>query len=145
MKYGIISQIDYSKGVAKVFIDELGIVTDWLTLPKNINENWVFNIKQQVAVIFNGEDGEILHTVPSTNDNPPSWANDHVEGFQFKDGTKVIYDNTSKKLSIDAGAGTLEFTCSKLKVTGDVVAGDNEISLLTHIHTTPVGPSGVPL
>ena len=61
MYYGIISEVDYSKGIARVSIDELDIVTDWATLPKNKKQNWVFDIKSQVAVLIhdNGEDAEI--------------------------------------------------------------------------------------
>ena len=158
LKYGILSEIDYTAGRARVFIDEDDIVTDWLTLPKNINENRYFALKQQVAVLFhkNGEDGEILHEVPTDETLPPSWANDHTEGVQFKDGTTVTYDSTSKKLKIDAGTGELEFVCSKLKISGniectkltassDVVAGVTNISLTGHTHTTPSGPSGPPI
>ena len=147
LKYGIISEIDYPNGVAKVFIDEMDMVTDWLTLPKSINANISFFVKQQVAIIMheNGEDGEILNIIPNDDMKPPSWANEDVEGFQFKDGTKVTYNNKSKKLKIDAGTGELEFVCSKLTVSGDVVAGVNKISLTTHTHTTPAGPSGTPI
>lgn len=158
LKYGILSEIDYSSGRARVFIDEDDIVTDWLTLPKNINENRVFAIKQQVAVLFheNNEDGEILHEVPTEDIHPPSWANDHTEGVQFKDGTTVIYDSNSKKLKIDAGSGDIEFVCSKLTISGDincskltassdVIAGTTNVSLKNHTHTTPSGPSGPPI
>lgn len=153
LKYGIISEVDYQNGVARVYIDELDIVTDWATLPKNINQNWNFPLKSQVAVLFheNGEDCEILHEVPFTGRNSPEWANENTEGVQFKDGTTVIYDNNSKKLTISAGSGEIEFVCSKLTVSGDIVAdgdvtaGTGKISLINHIHTSPVGPTGKPI
>ena len=147
LKYGIISEIDYASGTARVFIDELDIVTDWLTLPKRINENKIFSIKQQVSILIheNGEDGMILLEEPHDGNRPPSWASDHTEGVQFKDGTTIIYDTESKKLQINAGAGEIEFVCSKLTVSGDVIAGTEQISLVNHIHTTPVGPSGKPI
>ncbi len=153
MYYGIISEVDYSKGIARVSIDELDIVTDWATLPKNKKQNWVFDIKSQVAVLIhdNGEDAEILHEVPYEGSYPPSWASKDKEGVEFSDGTTIIYDNNSKKLTITAGTGEIEFVCSKLTVSGDIIAGgdvtagDENISLINHIHTTPVGPSGKPI
>lgn len=147
MKYGILSEIDYTKGEARVYIDELDIVTDWATLPKKINSNKIFKLKQQVSVLIhdNGEDCEILNEVPSDDDRPPIWANDHTEGIQFSDGTTIIYDNKKKELTINAPSVELIFNCSKLTVTGDVVAGTDKISLVNHVHTTPIGPSGVPV
>lgn len=142
-RYGIISEIDYTSGTARVFFDDIGIVSDWLTLPQNTNSNKAYQLKQQVAVIIseNGEDGEILREIG----DPPSWASGSVEGVEFSDGTKVVYDNLSKKLTIDAGGGELEFKCSKLTVTGDVIAGVENISLVSHIHTSPSGPTGKPI
>lgn len=147
LRYGIISEVDYSAGRARVNFDELDIVSDWLTLPKNIKENRYVEVNQQVAVLMheNGEDGEIIHEVPSKDDKPPTWASASVEGVEFKDGTKVTYDNASKKLTVDAGTGELIFNCTKLTVSGDVVAGINKISLVNHIHTSPVGPTGTPI
>ena len=148
LRYGIISEVDYSAGRARVNEDELDIVTDWLTLPKDIKENKIYDVNTQVAFLIheNGEDGEILHTVPCDTNKPPEWANDHVEGFEFHDGTKVTYDNSTKTLTIDAGTtGELIFNCVKLTVSGDVIAGVEKISLINHLHTSPVGPTGKPI
>src|ERR1035437_6675212 len=105
LRYGIISEVDYPAGRARVHFDESDIVSDWLGLPEGINANTIYDVTVQVAVEMheNGEDGEILHTVPSDEKKRPSWANDHVEGFEFHDGTKVTYDNSTKQLTIDAG------------------------------------------
>jgi phage baseplate assembly protein gpV len=147
LKYGIISEINYEKGLAKVHFDELDIVTDWIGLPKNsIKENRLFEVNTQVAVIMheNGEDGEILHARSSENDLPPSWVNDNIEGIEFKDGTKITYDNSTGKLTVDAGiTSELIFNCLKLTVSGDIVgtiAGVGKVSLLNHIHAS----NGVP-
>jgi phage baseplate assembly protein V len=142
LRYGLISEVDYSIGRARVNFDDLEIVSDWLTLPKNIKENWFFPVNSQVAVLMhdNGEDGEILHLVPNEvdKDKYPKWANDHVEGIEFADGTKVTYDNSTKKLTVDS-TGEIIMNCTKLTVngtieaTGDVKAG--LVSLQNHIHT----------
>jgi len=149
LRYGIISEVDYSAGRARVNFDDTDIVSDWLTLPNGrIKSNWIYDTNKQVAVLMhsNGEDGEILGEVPSEIDTTPTWANDHVEGFEFHDGTKVTYDNSTKKLTIDAGeSGELIFNCVKLTVSGDIIAGDENVSLINHIHTSPVGPTGKPI
>jgi phage baseplate assembly protein gpV len=93
----------------------------------------------------NGEDGEILHEVPSDDQLPPSWADDDHEGVTFKDGTTIIYDNANKILTINAISAELHFNCTKLVVSGDVIAGSDNISLITHTHTTPVGKTGEPI
>jgi phage baseplate assembly protein gpV len=146
LRYGLISEVDYSIGRARVNFDDLEIVSDWLTLPKNIKENRYFEVNMQVAVLMhdNGEDGEIIHEVPADDVKPPLWASENVEGIEFKDGTKVTYDNSTKKLTIDAGlTGELIFNCAKLTVSGDIVgqiAGIGNVSLLTHVHASIGAP-----
>lgn len=157
LRYGVISEVDYKSGRARVNLDDLGIVTDWLTLPKNINENRFFDINTQVAVLIheNGEDGEILHTVPSDEKLPPSWADENTEGYQFQDGTVIHYSKSTKKMTIVAGSsgfselvvpGDLnvdgDITVSgDVKATGDVLAGT--VSLKNHIHiATPALTAG---
>ncbi len=150
LRYGIISEVDYSIGRARVNFDELNIVTDWLTLPKTLKGNIFIPVNTQVSVLMheNGEDGEIINIVPNDADKDmyPKWATENVEGFEFKDGTKITYDNSTKKLTVDAGlTGELVFNCAKLTVSGDVIAGVEKISLINHIHTSPVGPTGIPI
>lgn len=55
--------------------------------------------------------------------------NDGTFEVGCSDGFKIIYDLTNKQLT----------------VSGDVVAGINNISLMNHTHTTPSGPSGPPI
>lgn len=140
MRYGIISDVNYSKGEARVYFDEIDMVSGWLTLPQNINVNQHYAVNQQVAVMMhsNGEDGEILHTVPHEGNIPPAWASENVEGYQFKDGSKVTYNSSTGTLTIDAPGKNLVFNCAKLTVNGEVEAtGDvkaGSVSLKNHTH-----------
>lgn len=148
LRYGIISEVDYNRGLARVFFDEINITSGWLSLPCSMRQvkYWPVNCQVSVEMHDNLEDGEILHRTMSDNDEVPTWAAKGVEGYQFSDGTSVYYNATTKKLIIDAGStGELEFNCSKLTVSGDVVAGVSKISLTTHTHTSPVGPTGTPI
>jgi len=146
LRYGIISEV--KEGRARVYFDEIDITSGWLSLPNSMSEVKLFPITCQVAVEMhdNGEDGEILHRVITDDENIPEWANETTEGYRFSDGTSISYDTENKTLTIDGGTeAELIFKCKKLTVTGDVIAGVEEISLINHLHTTPVGPSGKPI
>lgn len=148
LKYGKISEVDYKQGRARVNFEDQGIVSDWLTLPDAINTVKNYPINAFVAVLMhdNGEDGEVLHRVITDAEQSPEWWNENTEGYRFKDGTSVYYDNSTKKLTIEAGnTGELIFNCKKLTVSGDIIAGIKKISLIDHIHTSPVGPTGKPI
>ena len=137
LRYGIVSEVDYSTGKARVNFDEIGIVSFWLGMPKNIKQNMNLPINSQVAVIMhpNGEDGEILHEV--SNDNQlNTWANEDIEGCEFKDGTKVTYNSVEKKLTIDLLSGEIILNCTKLIVNGMISATGN---ISTSMAVTAVG------
>ena len=148
LKYGIISEVDYKAGRARVYFDEQDIVSGWLSIPDSINTVKSLPVNAQVAVLMHtdGENGEVLHRVINDEESAPEWASSDTEGFRFSDGTSVYYDSKTKKLTINAGTtGELEFNCAKLTVSGDVVAGIEKISLTNHIHTSTVGPTGKPI
>jgi phage baseplate assembly protein gpV len=148
LKYGIISEVNYKKGEARVNFVDQEIVSDWLPLPGSMNTVRHYPVNALVAVVMhdNGEDGIIHSRSIIDSEQAPEWANENTEGYQFKDGTSVYYDSSSKELTIDAGdTGELVFNCRKLTVSGDVVAGIGKISLTDHIHTSPVGPTGKPI
>lgn len=158
LKYGLISEVDYKNGRARVNFDDIGIVSAWLSLPKGkISDNRYYAVNTQVAVIMhdNGEDGEIIHEVPNDEDKPESWADADKEGVKFKDGTTIIYDNSTKELEIDAGLGEIIFKCTKLTVKGAIEADGEvtamaitpvtKVNLSTHTHTAPTGVTGTPI
>ncbi len=147
LRYGIISEVNFNTGMARVFFDELDITSGWLTLSDSMRMWKIWPINCQVAVEMhdNGEDGEVLHRVITSEEKPPNWVNEHTEGYQFSDGTAVYYDADAKKLTINATGKELEFNCTKLTVSGDVIAGSEKISLIDHLHTSPMGPTGKPI
>jgi phage baseplate assembly protein gpV len=147
LKYGIISETNFDTGRARVYFDELGITSGWLTLPDSMRmwKKWPINCQVAVEMHDNGEDGEVLHRVIADDEVVPSWVNEHTEGYQFSDGTAVYYDADAKKITINAPNRELEFNCTKLTVTGDIIAGSGKISLIDHLHTSPTGPTGKPI
>lgn len=150
IRYGLIAQIDYKKGTCKVYFPELDIMSDWASLPKRVNENWIFPINAQVCVVYDQDENyEVLCQVPSTEEKPPSWSDEHTEGIEFSDGSKVTYNSSSKEMTIDAPNAELSIKCKKLTVSGDMsISGDisgkgakftsdvisGTISLQKHIH-----------
>lgn len=158
LRYGIISEVNYKTGRARVNFDDIDVVSGWLSLPNSkisTSRNYVINTQVAVLMHSNGEDGEIIHEVPSTGDAPKSWASESVEGVEFKDGTRITYDNDNNQLEITAGAGEIIFNCSKLTVNGEVKATGEitamtitpatQVKLSQHLHTAPTGATGTPI
>lgn len=159
LRYGKISDVDYEKGVARVNFEEINIVSGWLGMPKYIRDNRVLEINTQVAVIMhdNGEDGEIIHE-RSNDSKLNTWATKDKEGIEFSDGTKIIYDNSTKKLEISSNLDEIILNCNKLTINGDIKATGNvkglqviadngvtSVKLSTHTHpTAPSGPISPP-
>ncbi len=162
MYYGILSEVDYPNKVARVFIESLGIVTDWATLPGALKSNRIFADKQQVAVIKTDEDWEILGEIP-TDGSVPTWINDHTEGHEFSDGAKVTYNVLTHELTF-SDVENVVINCNvkingNIEATGNVkgldcLAGTKSLSGHTHgagllISATPgapvTGTTGTPL
>ena len=115
LKYGLICQVDYLNGFARVNFDEIGIVSGWLSLPststKGTKHFIPLEINTQVAVLMHrdGEQGEIVKAVWSYDDKPPSWANKNIQGTQYSDGTIITYDTQVHKLNVElCSGGTFE-------------------------------------
>jgi phage baseplate assembly protein V len=107
LKYGKISEVDYAKGFARVDFDEINIVSGWLSLPtfstKGTKHFIPLEINTQVAVLMHpdGEQGEIIKAIWSTEDLPPAWADENTQGVQFSDGTKITYNQSTHKLIVE--------------------------------------------
>lgn len=138
--YGIISEIDYPNKLARVYIEASDIVTAWAVLPGALKSNRIFADKQQVAVIKDNEEWIILGEIP-TDGSVPSWINDHTEGHEFSDGTKITYNTLTHTLTV-SGVEEIVLNCN-LKVNGTIKAGT--VDLANHIHlagTALISPSG---
>jgi phage baseplate assembly protein gpV len=125
IKAGLISEIgkDEWKGYARVFFDELNIVSYWLSLPcrntAGVKEWCPVELNQQVYVDMhpNGEDGQILYSIYSDNQTPPDWATSENRGVEFPDGSKMYYDWNSHK-----------YICS---IEGEIVINGGKLGGLT--------------
>lgn len=187
-KFGIISDFDANKGFFRVNFDGEDVVSPWMPriLPntKSSKDEIPFDQGEHVACLMDehGEAGVILGAIYSGADTP-SVKSKTVRSTTFSDGTVIKYDTQSKELNINAKGkviiqsadkvevtatgAEIDFSCTKLKVTGDVevtgkisattgISSDLDvtanasivpISLLTHTHTAPSGggATGPPL
>jgi len=136
IRYGIISEIDPAKGVARVKFEEDGIVSDWLRISvpntaANKDERW-YDLNEPVWCIMDehAETGVIGGSYYHEGNTPPI-GNADKRAVTFSDGTKIIYDRDSGTLTIDC-VGDVIVKCenatveASTKVTVD--APDSEVT-----------------
>jgi phage baseplate assembly protein gpV len=120
LKYGLISQIDATKGLAKVSFDAdvdssngNVLVSDWLPclMRKTLNEkeSYPFDEKEHVACLMDEhcEDGVILGAIYSDNELPALTTKD-LFGIVWANGDLMKYDRQAQKYYI-AIANLLQF------------------------------------
>lgn len=143
LRFGLINELGTGEniGFAKVEFDELGIISDWLSLPTDGMEWNPIEKQTQVAVLMHSDkvQGQIIGSVWSDDKIPPEFASDHTKGVQFPDGTKIYYNWNSHKLFLLStnDETTIEITCKKLIVNGEIEA-TKEISAMTLTPATKV-------
>ena len=175
IEFGLICDIDAPKGLAKVFIPDTKVTTEFIPFLRRFglgnSESIPMTVNELVLVGKTSSDRWfILGASPNNEDMPYSGASAQKLGVKFTDGCLVEYDIASSKLTIVTG-GEVNVTASKitvaapeilldgivtvsgalvasagLAVTGDVVSGG--ISLTSHKHsgvTTGGGISGNPI
>lgn len=142
LRFGLVSSIDPSKGVARVSFAEDEIVTDWLPIVVAGTANsysFTFNIDEQVACMMDstGLRGVILGAVYNQNTTPSSSGEDIVS-VVFSNGDSVEYDRATGEMSITVSGGlTINgdvTVIGSLDASIDVTAGVFNTSLSTHTH-----------
>lgn len=150
LRFGIVSNVDNSKGLVKVKFEEDGIVSGWISrvhgntkgtkfsVPLDINERVV------VAMDEHLERGVVLGAFYSKADAPSLTGGKY--GIVFPGNNKVEYDPGTNKLTVVA-SGNVDITgnvkiTGKLEVTGNIdangevkaLAAGPGVRLSTHIH-----------
>lgn len=132
IKYGHISEVDASAGRARVNFVEDDIVSDWLAVSVQASlgnqvEFWP-EVNTFVWCIMdeNAEDGVIGGAIYDDSNKPPV-GNKDKSVITFKDGTKVEYDTSTSKLTIDCAGEVIVKAAIKVRVdapgaefTGDI-------------------------
>lgn len=122
LRFGHISELDASKGMARVKFDEDGIVSDWLQVVvrnsiSNKQESW-FDVNELVACMMDehSEEGVIIGALYDYNNAPPIGDKDTV-GVTFSDGAKVTYNRSTHTLTVDCtGDGSVVVNCKTATV-----------------------------
>lgn len=140
LRFGIISEIDANKGLARVKFPEDDIVSGWLPiLQKNTLKNRYYSthdVNEHVACMMdeNSENGVILGAVYSKNELPGTVKGANIAGVEFEDGTKIKYDRSAKVLTIDTpgdvtilcktavvqASEQITLECANIELDGDV-------------------------
>ncbi len=121
IRYGHITELDASKGLARVKFDDDDIVSDWLQIvSKNAKstktESW-FDVDEFVACAMDehNEEGVIIGALYHEGNAPPLGDKDTV-GVTFPDGTVIKYNRSDSKFTINC-AGEVNVSCTKANVT----------------------------
>jgi phage baseplate assembly protein gpV len=161
IRFGFISEMDTDKGLARVTFRDDKIVSPWMPVSVANTKDTKFSLPMALdehvwcLMTDNGETGIIGGAVYSKASQPELTGG--KVGVSFADGSKVYFENG--KLTIEA-QGEVEITAApRVKINGNLeVAGNIDasglvkalagtpgvVSLSTHIHPTPSGPSSPP-
>lgn len=140
LKFGIISQVDTNKGLARVNFQDDDVVSAWLpVLQSNTLKNkffHTFDINEHVACMMdaNCENGVILGAIYSKSELPGSVKGGNIWGVQFEDGTKISYDRSANLLKIEAfkdvtvicekatieASDSMDITSPTININGDI-------------------------
>jgi len=153
--FGIITETQPDKGLARVEFTEDGIITAPLPyLVQGSTDNkftYFLPVGTQVACLMDSavEDGLILGTFYNDEDLPDSGAVG-VYRAKFSDGAEIEYNTEESRLS--AKIGTTEIVVTPDGVTikrgGESlksILSDLIDTILQETHTTSTGPSGPPI
>lgn len=106
LRFGNITEVDPSKGYARVTFTDDGIVSDWLqflTLGA-IKDNFshTFSINEQVACLMdeNSEEGVILGAL-FNDKTPPISGGDGIFRVKFEDDSVIEYNRNSHEYKLD--------------------------------------------
>lgn len=145
LKFGLISEVDATTGLAKVNFDQEGIVSGWLPMlqPKTKLDQFVipFDINEHVVCLMDDrlEHGVILGAIYDSK-NKPTGADNKKIRVQFVQGLCVEYDRDSKTLTLNGEghftvdiSGNVTVNCDKAVINS---LTDAEISAVTEIKLT---------
>jgi len=128
LRFGKISEIDASKGYARVKFTDNDIVSDWLqvVVMGAISTKFfhMFDINEQVACLMDegDEEGVILGALYNDGTKPEG-GDENVVKVNFPDGSVISYDKSSSEYNIDI-KGKIN-----IKSTGEVSVQAQSVSV----------------
>lgn len=106
LRFGNITEVDPTKGYARVTFTDDGIVSDWLQFVTMgaIKDNFshTFSINEQVACLMdeNSEEGVILGAIFNDKTTPNN-GGDGIFRVKFDDDSVIEYDRNSHEYTLD--------------------------------------------
>ena len=106
LRFGNITEVDPTKGYARVTFTDDGIVSDWLqfVVMGAIKDNFshTFSVNEQVACLMdeNSEEGVILGAI-FNDKTPPNNAGDGVFRVKFDDDSVIEYNRNTSEYTLD--------------------------------------------
>lgn len=136
-KSGRVVAIDYDKGMVRVEYPENGTVSPWLSVyvgrNKGVKDYSMPELNEIgiVGIYDNSYEG-IYFGAPTSDETPmPSIVGKGIHIREYSDGTKILYDENSKKITISSvgdidiiSTGTIRLEAKKV----NIVAENTEIS-----------------
>lgn len=129
LRYGVVSGI--KKGYVKVFLEQDGIVTDWLPVlvRKSLTdkESFQLEVNEHVVCLMDEKcnEGVCLGAIPNTEDLPDDGEGPGKFRKKFADGTIIEYDRIAHRLTVDVKGELNAKTTGKASIEA---AGDVEVS-----------------
>ena len=122
LKFGFISEIDSTKGLAKVNFEADNFVSDWISpvFKKTLNdkESFPFSSKEHVACLMDSkcETGVIIGAIYSTED-APALTGDNIFGIKFSNGDTFQYDKSNQTFTAIINNTTIQTDGTTIKAT----------------------------
>lgn len=162
-KTGRVVAIDYHKGMVRVEYPENGTVSPWLSVyvgrNKGVKDYSMPELNEIgiVGIYDNSYEGVYLGATTS-DDEMPSVIGKGIHIREYSDGTKILYDENSKKITVSSAGdidiistGTIRLEAKKVEIvsenteiTGSLLVkkvsefiGDliiKGVSFLSHVH-----------
>jgi phage baseplate assembly protein V len=136
LKFGIISEVDASKGLARVYFQEDDFVSAWLKMAVMRSGqdkfSFPFDINEHVYCLMddNLEYGVVCGAVYDEDNLPDSQAAKGVLSIHFGGGSSILYNRNSSTLSLDI-KGKVDISCQEANIqsSGEVKVVATEVSL----------------
>lgn len=130
LHFGQISEVDETKSLYRVELDELEIVTDWLprvalNFMDNIDEAH-FDVNEHVLVILDEflDHGGILGAITDETVTIPSGSNKDIRRTVYKDGSFIAFNRNSGTYEVNVKGDVMVTATGKIQLNG---TGNNGI------------------
>jgi phage baseplate assembly protein V len=136
LKFGVVSEVDPAKGLARVNFEEDDFVSGWLkvAVPRSAADQFSFplTINEHVYCIMdeNWEYGVVAGSIYDET-NTPAGAADGVMQWRFRDGSAISYDTNSRTLKLDI-KGDINIACESANIqsSGEVKLEATQVSII---------------